>query len=144
MDILTAIIAADEDEVDAIAASARPLAEWSGVERHGVDTRMVAELHCLLTGESLDLALDAYEPVRMAEEGAVVLRLAAEARDRLAGLADEDLEPIAEELAAVEEFELQGWDAGAAYDWLVELAELARLAEAQEQAVFVWMQRSMG
>jgi hypothetical protein len=105
---------------------------------------MIAELHCLLTGEELDLALDRYEPVCVAEEGAIVLRLADEAGERLAALDDEDIEPIAEELAAIEEFELEGWDAGAAYDWLVELADLARLAEAQEQTIFIWMQRSMG
>ena len=144
MDILTNIIAAEEDELDAVAASSRPLAEWSGVERAGIDTRMIAELHCLLTGEELDLALDRYEPACVAEEGAIVLRLAEEAREKLAALDDEDIEPIAEELAAIEEFELEGWDAGAAYDWLVELADLARLAEAQEQAIFIWMQRSMG
>jgi hypothetical protein len=144
MDILTNIIAAEEDELDAVAASSRPLAEWSGVERHGIDTRMIAELHCLLTGEELDLALDRYEPACVAEEGAIVLRLAEEAREKLAALDDEDIEPIAEELAAIEEFELEGWDAGAAHDWLVELADLARLAEAQEQAIFIWMQRSMG
>ncbi len=144
MDILTNIIAAEEDELDAVAASSRPLAEWSGVERPGIDTRMIAELHCLLTGEELDLALDRYEPVCVAEEGAIVLRLAEEVRERLAALDDEEIEPIADELAAIEEFELEGWDAGAAYDWLMELADLARLAEAQEQTIFIWMQRSMG
>lgn len=144
MDILTNIIAADEDELEAVAVSLRPLAEWSGVERQGIDTRMVAELHSLLTGEKLDLVLDRYEPVWAADEGATVLRLGEEARAVLAGLDDEDIEPIANELAAIEEFELQGWDAGAAYDWLMELADLARLAEAQEQEVFVWMQRAMG
>ena len=105
---------------------------------------MIAELHCLLTGEELDLALDRYEPVCVAEEGAIVLRLAEEVRERLAALDDEEIEPIADELAAIEEFELEGWDAGAAYDWLMELADLARLAEAQEQTIFIWMQRSMG
>lgn len=144
MDILTNIVAAEEDELEAVAASSRPLAEWSGVERHDIDTRMIAELHCLLTGEELDLALDRYEPVFVSEEGPVVLRLAEDAAERLAALEDEDIEPIAEELAAIEEFELQGWDSGAAYEWLVELADLARLAAAQEQAVFIWMQRSMG
>lgn len=139
MEILTNIVAADADELEAVAASPRPLAEWSGVERRGVDTRMVAELHCLLTGDELDLALDGYEPVWIAEEGAVVLQLALDARARLAGLDDDDIEPIAAELAAVEEFEEQGWDAGAAYDWLVELADLARLADAQDQAIFIWM-----
>jgi hypothetical protein len=144
MDILTNIVAAEEDELEAVAASSRPLAEWSGVERHDIDTRMIAELHSLLTGEELDLALESYEPVYVADEGAVVLRLAESAIERLANLEDEDIEPIAEELAAIEEFELADWDASAAYDWLIELADLARLAQAQEQSIFIWMQRSMG
>ncbi len=143
MDLQTAILAAEDDEIVAIGESSRPLTEWSGVERPGIDTGMIAELHCLLSGEALDIALAAYEPVFVAEEGAVVLRLADELFERLVMLDDEDIEPIAEELAAIEEFEMQGWDADAAQDWLLELAELARLAEAQGQALFVWMQRGM-
>lgn len=143
MGILTNIVAAEEDEIAAVAESSRPLAEWSGIERHGIDSQMIAELHCLLTGDDLDLALSCYEPVFIAEEGAVVLRLADEALERLAGLEEDALESIAEELAAVEEFELQGWDAGAAYDWLAELSDLARLAESQGQVILVWMQRGM-
>jgi hypothetical protein len=145
MDILTNIIAAEEDELDAVAASSRPLAEWSGVERHG-------HRHA----HDRRAALPAYR--RGARPGAGPLRAGMRRRGgrhraapgrrscgrRLAALDDEDIEPIAEELAAIEEFELEGWDAGAAHDWLVELADLARLAEAQEQAIFIWMQRSMG
>lgn len=143
MELLTAILAAEEDEIVAIGEASRPLTEWSGVERHGIDTAMIAELHCLLTGDELDLALAAYEPEFVAEEGAVVLRLADELFERLATLDDEDIEPIAAELAAIEEFEMQGWDPDAAQDWLLELAELARLAEAQGQALLVWMRRGM-
>lgn len=143
MDLQTAILAAEEDEIVAIGESSRPLAEWSGVERPGVDTGMIAELHCLLSGETLDLALAAYEPVFVADEGVVVLRLADELCQRLAMLDDEDIAPIAAELAAIEEFEVQGWDADAAQDWLLELAELARLADSQGQAIFVWMRRGM-
>ncbi|MBI5901531.1 MAG: hypothetical protein HZB40_20215 [Rhodocyclales bacterium] len=58
-------------------------------------------------------------------------------------LDDEGIEPIAAELAAIEEFEAQGGDADAAQDWLLELAELTRLAEPQGQAIFVWMRRGM-
>lgn len=143
MELQTAILAAEEDEIVAIGESSRPLAEWSGVERPGIDTGMIAELHCLLSGESLDLALAAYEPVFVADEGVVVLRLADELFERLAMLDDDDIPPIAAELAAIEEFELQGWDADAAQDWLLELGELARLAESQGQALFVWMRRGM-
>jgi hypothetical protein len=143
VDLQTAILAAEEDEIVAIGESSRPLAEWSGVERPGIDTGMIAELHCLLSGETLDLALAAYEPVFIADEGVVVLRLADELCQRLAMLDDDDIAPIAAELAAIEEFEVQGWDADAAQDWLLELAELARLADSQGQAIFVWMRRGM-
>lgn len=111
------------------------------MERHGIDTQMVAEFHSLLTGEDLDLALAGYEPVYVAEEGASVLRLADNLLERLAGLEDDQLDVIAEELAAIEEFESQGWDAGAAYDWLLEMADLGRLAESQGQSLLVWMRR---
>lgn len=144
VDLLTNIIAADEDELFAIAESSRPLAEWSGVERRDIDSGMIAELHCLLTGEMLDQVLASYEPVFVAEDGIVVLRLADELLERLAALDDDEIEPIAAELAAIEEFELQGWDAGTAWDWLMELADLGRLAEAQGQAVFVWMRPGPG
>jgi hypothetical protein len=143
VDLQTAILAAEDDEIVAIGESSRPLTEWSGVERPGIDTGMIAELHCLLSGETLDLALAAYEPVFIADEGVVVLRLADELCQRLAMLDDDDIAPIAAELAAIEEFEVQGWDADAAQDWLLELAELARLADSQGQAIFVWMRRGM-
>ncbi len=143
MELQTAILAADDDEIVSIGESSRPLTEWSGVERQGIDTGMIAELHCLLTGESLDLALAAYEPVFVSDEGIVVLRLAKELSERLAMLDDENIAPIGAELSAIEEFELQGWDADLAQDWLLELAELARLAESQGQALFVWMRRGM-
>ena len=90
MELQTAILAAEEDEIVAIGESSRPLAEWSGVERPGIDTGMIAELHCLLSGESLDLALAAYEPVFVADEGVVVLRLADELFERLAMLEHPD------------------------------------------------------
>ena len=143
MELQTAILAADDDEIVSIGESSRPLTEWSGVERQGIDTGMIAELHCLLTGESLDLALAAYEPVFVSDEGIVVLRLAKELSERLAMLDDENIAPIGAELSAIEEFELQGWDADLAQDWLLELAELARLAESQGQAIFAWMRRGM-
>lgn len=139
MGLSTHIVAAEEDDIAAVGESPRPLVEWSGVERHGIDTRMVAELHCLLTGDELDLALSGYEPVFVADEGACVLRLADELLERLAGIEEDQLDPLAEELAAIEEFEAQGWDVESAYDWLLELAELARLAEAQGQVMLVWM-----
>jgi hypothetical protein len=93
--ILTQIVAAEEDEYVAIGESLRPLEEWSGIERRGIDTAKVATLHCLLTGEEFDLAISAYEPVHVGGEGAVVLRLADEVTERLATMDEEALELVA-------------------------------------------------
>ena len=47
---------------------------------------------------------------------------------------------VATELAATEEFEMAGWDEETVAEMLADLADLARLAETQEQSLFVWMQ----
>jgi hypothetical protein len=137
--ILTQIVAAEEDEYVAIGESLRPLEEWSGIERRGIDTAKIATLHCLLTGEEFDLVISAYEPVHVGGEGAVVLRLADEATERLATLDEEALELVAGELAATEDFEMEQWDPEEVLALVLDLADLARLADAQGQVLFVWM-----
>jgi len=54
--ILTNIVAAEEDEIAAIGESLRPVDEWSGIERRGIDTAKIATLHCLLTGDEFGSA----------------------------------------------------------------------------------------
>lgn len=139
MGILTNIVAAEEDEVAAIGESLRPVDEWSGIERRGIDTAKIATLHCLLTGDEFERAVGAYEPVYAADEGAIVLRLADEVLERLATLDEDALELVAEELAATEEYEMEQWDAEEVQALVMELADLARLAESQGQSLFVWM-----
>jgi hypothetical protein len=137
--ILTNIVAAEEDEYAAIGESLRPVDEWSGIERRGIDTAKVATLHCLLTGEEFEEAISAYEPVYVADEGAVVLRLADEVMERLATLDEEALELVASELAATEEYEMEQWEPEDVQALVMDMAELARLAESQGQVLFVWM-----
>jgi hypothetical protein len=140
MGILTQFIAAEDDEVEAIGESLRPADEWSGVEKRDIDTAKIATLHCLLTGDLLDDAIAHYEPVYVSMmEGAIVLRLTDEVTERLAALEEESLEQVANELAATEEFESEDWELDSIIQMLDELADLARLAEAQGQALFVWM-----
>ncbi len=139
MGILTNIVAAEEDEYAAIGESLRPVDEWSGIERRGIDTAKIVTLHCLLTGDEFEEVVGAYEPVYFAEEGAVVLRIADEVLQRLATLEEEALDLVAEELAATEEYEMEQWEAEDVQEMVIELAELARLAESQGQALFVWM-----
>ena len=139
MGILTNIVAAEEDEFAAIGESLRPVDEWSGIERRGIDTAKIATLHCLLTGDEFEEAVSAYEPVYVADEGAVVLRIADEVLERLATLEEEALDLVAEELAATEEYEMEQWETEDVQALVLELAELARLAESQGQVLFVWM-----
>jgi hypothetical protein len=140
MAIVTNILAAEDHEIEAIGESLHPVDEWSGIEIRNVDTAKIATLHCLLTGDLFDDAVAHYEPVYVsAVEEAVVLRLADEVTERLAELEDEALEQVAAELAATEEFELEGWEDDAITAMLDELAHLARLADSQGQALFVWM-----
>ena len=139
MGILTNIVAAEEDEIAAIGESLRPVDDWSGLERRGIDTAKIATLHCLLTGDEFEEAIGAYEPVYVGDEGAVVLRIADEVMERLASLDEDALELVAEELAATEEYELEQWEAEDVQALVMELADLARLADSQGQAMFVWM-----
>lgn len=141
MAIVTHIIAAEDDEIEAIGESLHPVDEWTGIEMRDVDTAKIATLHCLLTGDLFDDALAHYEPVYVsAVEGTQVLRFADEAMERLAELDEESLEPFAAELAATEEFEYADWEEETTAALLAELADLARLADSQGQALFVWIQ----
>lgn len=139
MNLLTHIVAAEEDEVVAIGESLRPTDEWSGIERRGIDAAKIVMLHTLLTNDDFDIACALYEPLYVGSEGAVVLRLADSVTEKLAELDEEALEHVAEELAATAEFEMEGWPEDDIQSMIMDLADLAQLASAQEQALFVWM-----
>ena len=139
MGILVNIVAAEEEEIEAIGASLHPLEDWSGIERRGLDVAKFATLHCLLTGDEFELAAILHEPVLVSAEGAWVLRIDAAAMTRLATLDEEALTHVAEELAAAEVFEYEGWPEEEVLALVLDLADLAQLAESQGQALFVWM-----
>ena len=140
MGLLVNIIAAEEDELEAIAESEHPIDEWSGIEAREIDAAKLATLHCLLTEDDFEQALAAYDPVFAGEdEGVLVLRLPDEVVERLAYLEEEALELVGEELAASEEFEMNDWSVEEVQAFVIELGELARLADSQGQPLFVWM-----
>jgi hypothetical protein len=140
MGIVTNIVAAEDHEIEAIGESLHPVDEWSGIEMRDLDTAKIATLHSLLTGDLFDDAIAHYEPVYVsAAEGALVLRLADEVMERLVELDEEPLAQVAAELAATEEFESEDWEQETITAMLAELADLARLADSQGQALFVWI-----
>lgn len=133
----TFLVAAEEDEYVAVGESSQPLNEWSGLELPGFDTVRLATLHALLTGDSLQLALDRYEPVYVSADETAVLRVAAELVEALSGLDEATLISVADELVATEEFEHAMWQAEDAIDLLGAVSELAQLAESQGQVLFL-------
>lgn len=141
MEFMTCVVAASEDEIPDIARSPSPLNEWSGVELPGLDTAKLATLHSLLTGDSLQMALDLYEPVFVAEGDGetLVLRVDGEMLEELALLDEEALENVTGELAATEVYENEGVEPEDLQAVLSALSELAQLAESQDQALFVWI-----
>ena len=139
MGILTNIVAAEEEEIPAVGESLRPCDEWSGMERRGIDTAKIVTLHCLLTMDEYSYAVSRYEPIYISDEGVVVIKIADEVLERLAGLEEDALDEVAAELSATEEFEYENWDAEEVHAMVMELADLARLAESQGQMLLVWM-----
>ena len=139
MEFVTCVVAADEDELADVAQSATPLDGWSGIEIPGLDTVKLATLHALLTGDSLQAALDLYEPALVSggDGEILVLRVAGEMLEELALLDEESLETVAGELAATEIYEEEDADPDELLSLLAPLAELAQLAESQGQVLFV-------
>lgn len=139
MGLLVNIIVADDEEIEDIAAAEHPVEEWSGIEARDIDTAKLATLHCLLLDDVYEDALGTYEPVYASDEDVLILRIPDELAEKLALLEEEALEQVGEELAATEEFEMNDWPVEEVQALLIEIGELAKLAESQGQAMFVWM-----
>jgi hypothetical protein len=137
MRFVTHVVAVEEDELAAVAGSASPLDTWSGIESPGLDTVKLATLHALLTGDSLQAALDLYEPALVSggDDEFLVLRFASEMLEELALLDEESMETVAGELAATGIYEEENADADELLFFLTSLAELAQLADSQGQVL---------
>jgi hypothetical protein len=140
MGLVTNIIAAEEDEAEAVAMSDRPVEEWTGIEARDIDAVKLATLHCLLSDDGFDEALYAYEPILVLDdEGVMLLRIPDHITEKLTLLDEEGLERVGEELAATEVFELTGWPVEEVQALVVELSDVARVAESQGQVMLAWM-----
>jgi hypothetical protein len=139
MEILTHVIAAEEDALVQVGESTSPLDDWSGVSAPGWDTAKFAMLHCLLTEDTLQTALDRCQPVYVSENEIIVLRVSDQVQEKLAAFDAPALECVAVELAASDEFEKAHWRVEDVLSVLTEVAELAQLAESQGQVLFVGM-----
>ena len=136
MRFITHIIAADVEDLAAIAVAPDPLANWSGVEAAGFDTIKFALLHSLLTGDPLQTALERYQPICTVADETIILHLSELVVEKLASFGEDALLELAGELAATQDFENEQWAVETVFARLSELAELAQLAESQGQALF--------
>ena len=136
MRFITHIIAADAEDLAAIAVAPEPLANWSGVEAPGFDTVKFALLHSLLTGDPLHTALERYQPICTVADETIILHLSDLLVERLASFDEDALHELAGELAATQDFENEQWTVETVLARLGEFAELAQLAESQGQALF--------
>ena len=136
MKTVTHIVAADADEFLAVGEAANPLEQWSGFAAAGFDTVKIALLHCLLTGDTLQAALDRHQPLYLSSDEAIVVRLADETCEKLAAFDPQALSELARELAATADFEAERRPVDDVLALLSEVAELAQLAESQGQALF--------
>jgi hypothetical protein len=140
MAILTNIVAAEEDEIEAIGDSLQPTDKWSGIALRDLTIPRLVTLHCVLSGDLYDDASALYEPIYVsAGEGALVVRIADPVGERLAELDEDALAAVSSELVATEDFETAGWDEEEVAEMVAGLADLARLAESQGQVLFAWM-----
>jgi hypothetical protein len=140
MGILVNIVSADEEDVEAIGESQHPVDEWSGIEARDIDRAKIIILHCLVTGDGIEDAVYAYEPVyAVDDDGPIVLRIPDELTEKLASLEEDAIEIVGEELAATEDFEMSDLPAEEVQSLVAEIAALARNAESQGQALFIWM-----
>ena len=136
MRFLTHIIAADAEDLAAIAVAADPLGNWSGIEAPGFDTIKFALLHSLLTGDPLHTALERYQPICTVADETIVLHLSDLVVEKLASFDEDALRAMAGELAATQDFENEQWSTESVLARLGEFAELAQLAESQGQTLF--------
>jgi hypothetical protein len=134
------VVVADAEDAAAIGESSRPIDEWRGFEARGLDQAKFAMLHALLSGKAFDEAFDDFAPgYAVSEEGPWLMRMPGESVERLAALEEDALERVADELAATEEFEIDAWPADQVQTLVSRLAELAAVAVANGEAIFVWM-----
>ena len=131
------LVAADDDEVVDVGESGQPLVTWSGMVLPGFDSTRLATLHALMTGETLQMVLDQYEPVYVSSEEVVVFRVADELLESLVELDDDAMVSVADELAKTEEFEKDEWTEENVLDLIAAVASLAQLAEDQDQSLFL-------
>lgn len=140
MGILVNFVSAHEEDIEAIGESQHPVDEWNGIEARDIDRAKIISLHCLVTGDGIEDAVYAYEPVYSTyDDGPIVVRMSEYLVERLAELDEDALEAVGEELAASEDFETSDLPPEEVQTLVTDLATLARSTVAQGQNLYIWM-----
>ena len=135
----TIFVIGDREDAVAIGNAAEPMEDWQGIEVNGVDAAKMAMLHSLLTGDTFQDASSHYHSMYSASDyGPWIFPIPEIVLERLAELEDE-METVAEELAATEEFEAEGWSLEQVEIIVSDLTTLAKACLAEEKELFMWM-----
>lgn len=135
----TIFVIADDDEAVSICQAAEPMEDWEGVELNGMDAGKMTMLHSLLTGDTFQDASSHYQAIYSGSEyGPWVFSIPRIVVERLATIEDE-MEEVAEELAATEEFETGDWTLEQVEIVVSDLAASARICLEDEKKLFMWM-----
>jgi hypothetical protein len=140
MGILTDLILATEEELEAVGNDDVPIDVLPGVEAKGMGLVDFISLHAILTRQETDPVVTAFPAVRaLSEDGPWLNRLPDDLVARLAACDDADLHRIATEWSQTEELQRGDWQHGELLSRLEEMKALAQRALIEQKPLHLWM-----
>jgi hypothetical protein len=138
MGVLADLIVADIGDMQAVVESEYPLGAYKGGNVDGLDPLMLAELHALVTGQSLQEVLAAYRPEAQAsEQGPWLIHVPAAMVHQLADLPPQDHPALAARWVAGTRMQEQARDGQWAEQMLERTAFQAQSAAFEGKELFL-------
>jgi hypothetical protein len=139
MGVLTDFVVADLADAQKVCDSSCPYQDFDGFAAKGINTFKLDALHAILRGEA-GPPIDA-TVCSGGEDGPWVFEVPRDLVQRLAALTAQQLEVVARQWAATEEFSprYDNWPLEAVQEVLNELATLCNRAVTQGKSVLMWM-----
>jgi len=140
MGILSDLVIANEEDVNAILSAPVPSQSFDGLDIKGIDTVKLAMLHGILTDRTLEDLLPEYDPIAEASEnGPWVFRLPKDLVEKLAQMSEQDRNLVSNKWAEIEEFALDGWELANVQNTLEAICNTAVSAESTGRGLYLWI-----
>ena len=137
MGVLTEIIIADHFESEQLADAINPTETWEGIDAKGIDPVKLGKLYAILSGCEFEATIPIFDQLAGGDEGPWVLKTPPDRPDLLTAMTDPD--PVAQQWAATEEFQLDGWPLDAVKETLSKLTRLAARSKELGKPLIMWM-----